>query len=226
MEVQQQLLPQFNVDTFPVYALNKPAREISGDFYDVFPASDSKIFFALGDVSGKGIYAGMVMAQATSLFRAYANLEIVPCEILSLMNAQLSSTSSRGMFVTAMVGVFDPSTGDVVFSNAGHLPLVFRTSSGIYTRFPDKTYPLGISSNLQGTDFPTETLNLSNGSLYIFSDGLIEAKMDGTQEIGIGGLETLIDKHIRLDRKARIKQIFSILEENTVDDMTMMVLQY
>ena len=50
--------------------------------------------------------------------------------------------------------------------------------------------------------------------------------MDGTQEIGIGGLESLIDKHIKLDRKARIMQIFSILEENTVDDMTMMVLQY
>lgn len=141
------------------------------------------------------------------------------------MNAELCVTRVRGMFVTITIGVIDIKTGQINFSNAGHLPLVLRSSTGEYTHFPAKSPPLGILNHLSKKDFPEEQLVLQNGSVYIFSDGVIEAKADGVSELGVKGLETLIDNHMDNDKKSRTDRIFSKLNDESQDDMTMMVLQ-
>ncbi len=189
-EIQRNLLPGEAPGEFPVYGLNRPVRQVSGDFFDYFRLSDGRIPFALGDVSGQGINASLLMAKAASLFRCLGKRSDDPAAILSIMNSEIHETASRGMFVTMVAGIYDPVSGQLRFANAGHEPPLLRKPDHSYQAFPAETPPLGIVPELE---FWTQEINLDGGEFYIFSDGLLEFHYGKGEELGVDGLIQLFE---------------------------------
>src|SRR6185295_16982140 len=108
-EIQRSLLPQAD-ETLPIFGINRPIREVSGDFYDFFELPDGTVAFCLGDVSGKGMNAALLMAKTASLFRCLGKTIRDPARLLTILNREVQETASRGMFVTMIAGLYEPST--------------------------------------------------------------------------------------------------------------------
>ncbi|MEO5373388.1 MAG: SpoIIE family protein phosphatase [Alphaproteobacteria bacterium] len=210
-EIQRGLLPVFDRDPYPIFALNLPARRVSGDFFDVVETPDGRLWFNIGDVSGKGMNAALLMAKTTSLFRCLAKTAERPGHLLDLINRELCETGTNGMFVTLVGGFLEPSSGRVCLANAGHEPPLLLDREGrTFSDFPALAPPVGISEDLMGGEgFPETTISLHGGCLYIFTDGLTEAYTsgEGTGMLGVEGVKELIRRHRRSTLRARLAAI-------------------
>ena len=228
-EIQRSLLPDPGGDDFPVCGINFPARTVSGDFYDFFPLEDGRICFNLGDVSGKGMNAALLMAKTASLFRCLGKTIHQPGQLMARINAEICETVTRGMFVTMVGGVFDPRTGKVVLANAGHEPPLFRRTDGSYEPVPAQAPPIGISPFLTGSnDFPETEIQLENGSLYIFTDGVTEGYLENGEELGAEGLQERLTEYTGLPIGERLQTVLSPLKRDDValrDDLTLLVIE-
>ena len=157
-----------------VHAIIEPAREVGGDLYEVLRASDDRIVVALGDVSGKGITAGLFMAVAITVLRTLARHLAEPDEILRRLNDELLAQNPRGMFVTMQCLVFDLAQRRVTCAGAGHHQLVIL-SPGRPPRLacPSSGRPAGLMAS---NPVESETLPLEPGDTFVlFSDGVSEA---------------------------------------------------
>jgi sigma-B regulation protein RsbU (phosphoserine phosphatase) len=161
--------------------------------------------FCLGDVSGKGMNAAMLMAKTASLYRCLAKTVKSPGELLEALNAEICETSTRGMFVTMMAGVYEPQSGTAQVANAGHEPLLCHTG-GEFTSIPAEAPPLGIVPDSQ---FPEVEIAMQGGSLYSFSDGLTEACTESGEQLGSEGLKTMIEKFAHLPVGERVEAIIT-----------------
>ena len=134
--IQASMLPRGNPlipgrAEFDVCAQMDPAKEIGGDFYDAFLIGDDKVFFAIGDVSGKGVAAALFMVETVTLLRMEAARDIPPLEVVTRVNNQLCRNNEQGMFVTVFCGVLDIARGVLTYCNCGHdAPLVGRAGAG------------------------------------------------------------------------------------------------
>ncbi|MDH3911223.1 MAG: SpoIIE family protein phosphatase, partial [Rhodospirillales bacterium] len=162
-EIQRNLLPHGDPAEFPVVGLNRPARLVSGDFFDFFPLDERRIPFALADVSGKGMNAALLMAKSAGLFRCLAKTYDDPADLLAAINREICETASRGMFVTMVAGIYDHETGALWFANAGHEPPLLRAPDRSYKSFPAEAPPLGILPDLT---FETHEIELAGGEFY------------------------------------------------------------
>jgi sigma-B regulation protein RsbU (phosphoserine phosphatase) len=218
-EIQRNLLPAAHPDPFPVQGLNVPARTVSGDFFDFVSIEDGRIGFCLGDVSGKGINAAMLMAKTASLYRCMVKTIPSPAKLLALLNDEICETATRGMFVTMAAGVYDPNTGATCIANAGHEPPVCHTE-GRYSIFEAGAPPLGI---VPGVEIPEAELDLRGGSLYIFSDGLTEAETKSGDQLGREGFEALVEKFAGLPLAGRVEAIVDSVSQLALkDDLTLL----
>ena len=223
-ELQRDLLPDTKPGEMPVYGLNRPNRIFSGDFFDFFTLPDGRIPFCLGDVSGKGLNAALLMAKSASLFRCLAKRDNDPSTILSIMNHEICDTSSRGMFVTMVAGVYDRARGELCFANAGHQPPLLRREDHSYKAFPASAPPLGIAPEMQ---FPGEQIRLGGGEFYIFSDGLTEFRYGMAEELGVGGLIQLVEGLLHLPLGQRVRALLSELDQEgwlMRDDLTLLAI--
>ncbi len=194
-EIQRSLLPPPTDASFPVKGVNVAARVVSGDFYDYYALDDGRIAFTLGDVSGKGMNAALMMAKTASLLRCLGKSIPEPGRLLRLVNAEVCETATRGMFVTLVHGVYDPESGHVRLANAGHEPPLFVGADGSVVAIGAEAPPLGISPILAGDDgFPECELDLDGGALFVFTDGVTEGYLDGGGELGIDGLKAMIGR--------------------------------
>ncbi len=221
-EIQQSL--QADTADLPyVAALNIPAMTLSGDFYDYFTLPDGKICFCLGDVSGKGTHAAIMMAKAISLFRCLCRVESRPDKIIELMNNELCETTTRGMFVTFVAAWLDPSTQKLDLINAGHLPSLIIGGKEIQ-QLKAKSPPLGISANLE---FPIDTQHFESKRLYLYSDGFIECKTENGEELGIKGFLrwALTSSKLAIkDQLEWLKQQFETHATEQADDLTLLII--
>ncbi|MGA8655101.1 MAG: GAF domain-containing SpoIIE family protein phosphatase [Chthoniobacterales bacterium] len=175
-EIQHSFLPDVlpSTNLLSLAAHYRPARVIAGDFYDVFERNPGEFYFVLGDVSGKGISAALMMAQAVSMLRLIVYPGISPGDALGHWNARVCSRAIRGMFITAILGRIKPRQGLIEFAVAGHNPPLIR--------HPDLTItapkiqaapPLGIIRDLV---FSVNRIKLLPGYQAIFyTDGLVES---------------------------------------------------
>ncbi len=172
--IQMSMLPK----TFPafpdrkdldLYATLTPAKAVGGDLYDFF-IRDEKLFFCIGDVSGKGVPASLVMAVSRTLFRNIAAHTSEPHRIVETMNVNICEGNDNCMFVTLFVGVLDLPTGHLCFCNAGHdAPFVEGTQIDCKSHLP-----IGVDPDLNYSD---QELNMVPGSmLFLYTDGLTEAE--------------------------------------------------
>jgi len=222
-EIQRGLLPAPGDESFPVRGINYPALEVSGDFFDHFPLADGRIAFGLGDVSGKGMNAAMLMAKTIALFRCLGKTEGDLAALLATLNDEIAETARHGMFVTMVVGVLDPASGDVRLANAGHQPPLFRTATGSYREIEAECPPLGV---MTGVVFVEQTLTLAGGRLFVFTDGVSEGRVAGGM-LGVDGLMALLDRHAGDGAAAQLAAVSAALIDGSGghrlhDDLTLL----
>ena len=223
--VQRNLLPAAADPEAPVQGLNRPARGVSGDFFDVLPLPDGRVAFALADVSGKGMNAALIMVKAATLFRSMAKRVHEPGLLLSRIEAELCETMAFGMFVTMVVGVHDPKTHAVRIANAGHLPPLKRDADGRFEEFPALDPPLGIQCRLERNRYREQTFSIEGGCLYLYTDGVSEACGAAGTMLGVDGLKALIDANACQPPGARLAAIADALGDDVRDDVTLLVIE-
>lgn len=207
-EIQRSLLPEEKESDFPVKGVNLPARVVSGDFYDFYPLDDGRVAFTLGDVSGKGMNAALMMAKSASLLRCLGKSIKEPGRLLTLVNEEICETATRGMFVTLVHGIYDPASGYVRLANAGHEPPLFCARDGSFRALEAEAPPLGISPALIDEDgFPETELNLDGGRLFVFTDGVTEGYVADGVELGIEGLKALITANAGSDAQEIMNEV-------------------
>lgn len=229
-QIQRQLLPPAEGPDFPVHGINMAARSVSGDFYDVLPLSDGRIWFNVGDVSGKGMNAALLMAKTSSLFRCLAKGTDNPGRLFDAINNELCETGTNGLFVTMLGGLFDPSTGQILMANAGHEPPLLLDGFGeSFSSYEAEAPPLGIAPGINGPDgYPTQEIHLAGGTLYIFTDGLTEATTFGGGMLGIDGARALIRDHAQENPDRQLNSItgaVSLPGQSLRDDLTMVIVK-
>lgn len=151
-----------------------PAKQVGGDLYDFFISGD-KLWFCIGDVSGKGVPAALVMAVTRSLFRTVSAHEKCPQRIVTSMNDSMTDMNERDMFVTFFMGILDLNSGHLRYCNAGHnAPVVLHPGQPARLLDVIPNLPLGV---LPGQHFQEQETDLVSGeSLFLYTDGLTEAE--------------------------------------------------
>lgn len=181
-EIQSGLLPkEFPKDSrLDLFAGMVPAKEIGGDLYDFFTPSENTLFFDVGDVSGKGVPASLFMMHTKTLLKTIGKADIGLDKVLEYANSELCSGNEKGMFVTAVLGRLDLSSGTLKLANAGHNPILIR-KNGVYDylKLP-KGFILG---GLEGCKYKEYQTELAPGDqIFIYTDGVTEAAdKDGKQ---------------------------------------------
>jgi sigma-B regulation protein RsbU (phosphoserine phosphatase) len=210
-----------------MYASMTPAKEVGGDLYHYLLLND-KLYFCVGDVSGKGVPASLFMAQATRLFLTLAKQAMSPAEICTRMNDALSGDNESNMFVTFWIGLVDLTTGHLSFCNAGHNPPVIGCGGDDVTlleMLPNT--PIGI---LSGLEYKGEEIeNIKGQPLFIYTDGLNEAENKENEQFSDERLlEILRNTHFSSARQV-IEMLSAEVETHRQgaepnDDLTMMCL--
>ena len=228
-DIQRNLLPRRGPEGYPVCGINVPARGVSGDFFDIFELEDGRICFNVGDVSGKGMNAALLMAKTSSLYHCLGKTIHDPGRLLALVNDEICETGTRGMFVTMVGGIYDPKTGIVEFSNAGHEPPLHKSKDGVYRSFAADAPPLGIAKDVvEGGNFPVEQVDLSAGAFYVFTDGITEGRVDDGNMLGVGGLKALVDENAGLAPVERLAALVEHLDRPGAvlhDDLTILAIE-
>ncbi len=184
-DIQMSMVPSTfpNREGLDMYASMAPAREVGGDLYG-YVLNEDKLYFCLGDVSGKGVPASLFMAQVTRLFQTLAKQGMQPAEMCTRINDALSGEDNESlMFVTFFLGLIDLKTGHLSFCNAGHNPPVIggTPSNGDFLKM-EPNAPFGLWPGLQYVGEEIE--NIKGRALLIYTDGLNEAENQQLQRFG------------------------------------------
>ena len=234
-DIQMSMLPK----TFPpyperddvdIYGMLKPAKDVGGDLFD-FYIRDEKLFFCIGDVSGKGVPASLVMAMTRSLFRSISLHVSEPHVIVKALNAAVADGNETFMFVTFFLGVLDLHTGILQYCNAGHnSPLLL--GKDVRTLECDSNVPIGVAEDwvfsLQ------ETQMESQDTIFLYTDGLNEAEDSMHAQFGEGRILRVAESEI-VKGTVEPAPIVSQMEEavhrfvdeaEQSDDLTMLAIKY
>ena len=233
-DIQLSMLPQI-FPPFPerkdidLYASMIPAKEVGGDLFDFF-LRDEKLYFCIGDVSGKGAPAAMLMAVTHSLFRAASAHESDPSVVMHNINETVCLDNTANMFVTLFLGVLDLPTGRLRYCNAGHdRPLIYNGGLKPLDCLPN--LPVGVLADMK---YKTQECMLSAGTtLFMYTDGLTEAMNIDHEQFGIERVNAL---YTSCGEKALApRQILDtfwegvhgfVQEAEQSDDLTMLAISY
>ncbi len=170
-QIQTGLLPDLSLVSGAA-AFNMPALHLSGDFYDYIEIDKDCVFFCLGDVSGKGTSAALLMTKTLTLIKWMCRTRPSLTRMMAQLNQALYDTSLRGMFVTLAAGYLNPQTGALSLVNMGHPPLLLAPKKRIL-QFRASGPPLGIVKDLEVSQVES---SLKDARLYLYSDGFIEER--------------------------------------------------
>jgi predicted ester cyclase len=193
--IQHALLPRDlpALDGWEIAHDYRPAREVGGDFYDFLDLDDGGVGLVIGDVSGKGIPAALVMANTQSVLRAIARRGgVAPGRVLAEANEVLFTYLPPNMFATCFYAVLDPETGLLSYANAGHnLPCCWH--EGTATELRASGMPLGL---MPGMDYEEKERTLAPGDgVLLYSDGLIEAHDPEREMFGTSRMVQFVGEH-------------------------------
>jgi PAS domain S-box-containing protein len=231
--IQQTLLPKSapELGGYQIAAYYQPAREVGGDFYDFFKLGDGRLGVVVGDASGKGIPAALVMANTRSVLRTIAQGgDIAPGQVLAEANEILYPDILVNMFVTCFYGVLDPKSGALSYANAGHdLPYRHRRSGNDAEELRARGMPLG---SMPGMFYEEKETILDAGeSVLFYSDGLVEAHDPEGEMFGSPRLRSLVAEHDGEEERSLVtllmKELYSFTGEGweQEDDITLVTLE-
>ena len=225
--VQKSLFPDISKFENFIYAKNVPARDVSGDYFDVVRVNKEEYFFTLADVSGKGIKAGMYMAKASSIFRTLTNLKYSLEKIVFGVNNELVEAKFKGMFVTAVFGKLNIVTGEMTFINAGHESILTFDQNKNYDYIKSDMPPIGIIKYFTESMVKSNTINIKDKSLVVYTDGVTEGYLKNGEELGAEGVQDIINNISNITPKSIVESIEKELNwgaEKLRDDITCMAI--
>ncbi len=226
--IQQASLPKEvpALEGWEIYPLYRPAREVGGDFYDFFELKDGHLGIVVGDATGKGVPAALVMASARSMLRAVAQASDSPGEALRRVNDPLATDIPPNMFVTCFYAILDPKSGSLNYANAGHdLPYLHRNGAAEELRATGM--PLGL---MPGMGYEEKQTILEAGeAALLYSDGLVEAHDPKGEMFGFPRLRALVAEHGEESSLGEflLEELYSFVGEGweQEDDITLLTLK-
>jgi serine phosphatase RsbU (regulator of sigma subunit) len=205
----------------------QPAREVGGDFYDVVELKDGHLGLVVGDATGKGVPAALVMASARSMLRAVAQASNLPGDVLRRANDALVADIPPNMFITCFYSILDPKSGSLTYANAGHDVPYLRRRSGDAEELRARGMPLGL---MPGMGYEEKATILEAGQAALFySDGLVEAHDPKGEMFGFPRLRKLVAEHgeERSLGDFLLEELYSFVGEGweQEDDITLLTLR-
>ena len=225
-EVQKKLFPAEFSNKELIYAKNVPAKDVSGDYYDYISINKNEIYFTLADVSGKGVKAGILMANAAAVFRSMAKLEKSVSTIAKFINNQVADNSYQGMFITAVIGKLNIAEKEIEYINLGHEPIMVFDKNYKFEYLKSTLPPLGIMSMEDDGFFQTNKINIKDKNLMIYTDGVTEGYLENGEELQVAGLEKELSNNKLVNTTEIIEHVSNILTKRNAplrDDVTSMV---
>ncbi len=225
--IQKEMLPRSFAlarDDIDIFGSLTPAREVGGDLYDFF-VRDEKLFFCIGDVSGKGVPSAIVMAVIHTMFRMASAHENNPAKIMQTINETACEGNESNMFVTMFIGVLDLPTGHLRYCNAGHdRPVVV----GGEVLAEKANIPVGLFADFK---YVMEETTIADGAmLFLYTDGLTEAKNLERQQFGLPRVMAMLadcppDAAQLVEQMKQAVQTFCRGAEQS-DDLTLLAIRY
>ena len=237
-QIQQSMLPEHHLhrDDVDIRGSLVPAREVGGDLYDYF-IRDEKLFFCIGDVSGKGAPSAMLMAVTHGLFRSASAHDSNPARIMDAINEVACQGNDTNMFVTMFVGVLDLPTGRLRYCDAGHdAPFIIR-GERLEVRGEKSATALEVNPHLpiglfDDTKYTVQEISIQPDSLiFLYTDGLTEAKNAEHKLFGLERIQAVLNTCADNDSEEVLEKItqsvngFVKLAEQS-DDLTMLAIRY
>jgi serine phosphatase RsbU (regulator of sigma subunit) len=226
--IQQASLPKEvpTLEGWEISPFYQPAREVGGDFYDFHLLSEGRLGLVVGDATGKGVPAALVMSTTCGMLRLAAQSYSSPGEMLQLVNEALFPNIPANMFVTCFYGVLNPSSGTFTYANAGHdLPYLWQGGDAVDLRA--RGMPLGL---MPGMSYEKKETILEAGEAALFySDGLVEAHNPKGEMFGFPRLQSLLAEHgeERSLEETLLEELYSFVGEGweQEDDITLLTLR-
>lgn len=219
-----------NKDEIEVFAQLIPAREVGGDFYDFYFLDDRHLAIVVGDVSGKGVPAALMMAVCKTLLKSRASTEQSTASILTYVNTEMAKDNPKSMFVTLFMGILDVQTGQFTYSNAGHNPTYIRRADGELERLSKLHGP--VLAAMEGLVYRESTIELKTDDLvFAYTDGITEAHNEANELFSDERLQQLLKQYPdeqaqpTVERIVQATQIFKG-EREQFDDITAIALSF
>ncbi len=229
--IQKSFLPEAppEIKGIELAALNSPAREVGGDFYDFIPVSAGRWGLVIADVSGKGVPAALFMALSRTLIRSNAARNPSVSEAIQRANVMIAEDDRANMFVTLFYGILDAGEKFLTYINAGHCPpLVFRGGAGDFVSLRANGLPLGVMPDIE---LEEKEISLQEGDIVVFyTDGVTEAINEKKEQFGRERLIRIVEKARNLPAQELIQRIeheVSVFSRGQpqFDDLTLMILK-
>jgi hypothetical protein len=229
--IQSSILPDLpprlaGVDIAHAYL---PASEVGGDFYDVLALEDGRLAVAVGDVAGHGVSSGLIMSMAKSALAVQVTFDPDVAQVFRTLNRTVFQTARKRLLATLCYALIDPRRLEMLYASAGHLYPYRVSAAGRVDALESTAYPLGVRGELA---VEPRTARLSPGdTLFLFSDGLVEARREGSDEqFGFERLEASLSRHANKDVEGLRDGILADVEKFTAhapreDDQTILVLR-
>ncbi|MFH1983375.1 MAG: PP2C family protein-serine/threonine phosphatase [Pseudomonadota bacterium] len=234
-DIQMSLLPGRSPsfpgqETIQVSARLEPARMVGGDFYDFFFLDADHFFFCIGDVSGKGISAALLMAKTMNLIKLCPKETQLPSDIMDAVNTEICAGNDVFFFITVFCGVLNTRTGEITYTNAGHNPPLHLRKNRSATYLPlARTTALGIDA---ASVYVSERLRLAPGDiLFMYTDGITDTFGSGQQVSGEDGLKEALLHSGGRDLDGVVTSVFNQAKSDPGpdaqhDDITLLAIAY
>ena len=210
-KIQEELLPKrpLHIGLVEAKGVSIPAREVGGDFFNYFPLPGGELAILVGDVSGKGVAAAILMANLQATLQARLPLVRDLDQLARQLDYEISASTPQEVFLALFMAVLSPGENQLRYVNAGHNPQFALHSTGGLERLESTGRPLGL---LPGGDYVERRIKLSEGdALFLYTDGLVEAEDAAGREFGQQRLENLL-----IDAQKRsINEILTLVEQET-----------
>jgi phosphoserine phosphatase RsbU/P len=229
-EIQLAMLPRgtYRAGDVEICGVTRPANTVGGDFYDVLPLPDGRLVLTLGDVSGKGSPAALLMALLLAVLRTLADEGLTPAALVERLNIQISRHSPASRFITLFFGVYTPATGALTYVNAGQNPPLLRRRDGRYERLGATGVALGM---FEGSTFDAVDTRVEPGELLVlYSDGITEAEDPQGAPFEEAGLEQVLERELAVTPADIGTRVLAAVESHARnsrfnDDLTLLVLK-
>jgi serine phosphatase RsbU (regulator of sigma subunit)/predicted ester cyclase len=228
--IQQASLPEEvpTLEGWQISPFYRPARQVGGDFYDFHPLSEGRLGLVVGDATGKGVPAALVMSTTLGMLRAVSQAldSSSPGELLEQVNEALVPSIPTNMFVTCFYAILEPKSGSLTYANAGHdLPYLHRNGEAEELRA--RGMPLGLMPEMGYEE--KQTILKAGETALIYSDGLVEAHNPKREMFGFARLQALVSEHGEEEslEEALLEELYSFVGEGWVqeDDITLLTLR-
>ena len=229
-EIQLAMLPSgtYRSGDVEICGVTRPANTVGGDFYDVLPMPDGRVIVTLGDVAGKGSPAALLMALLLAVLRTLVDEALEPTALMARLNSQISRHSPASRFITLFYAVYSPSTGHLVYVNAGQNPPLLRRRDGRYERLTGTGVALGM---FEGSSYrAVETMLGPGDTLILYSDGITEAENPAGVPFEETGLEQIVATNARFSASEIGAAVLKAVEHHAQDfrfsdDLTILVMK-